>query len=93
MSQTERRWLTVAEVAALLSIHPKTASAWCLTHRLPAARIGGRGSWRIDRAKLEQDLERQIMNQRPAGALGDGAPRARGSWPACNTRGNRERAG
>ena len=58
----ERRWLTINEAAALLSIHPKTASAWCLTHRLPAARIGGRGPWRIDRLRLEENLDHQIKD-------------------------------
>ena len=90
----ERRWLTIAEAAALLSIHPKTASAWCLTHRLPAARIGGRGPWRVDRVRLEEDFARQIRDHGPAGVfLSCGAPRALGSRPALHTRGTRERAG
>jgi len=59
---TDRRWLTVSEAAVFLSINPKTCSAWCLTHRLPAARIGGRGPWRVDRLKLEDGLERQIKD-------------------------------
>ena len=89
---TERRWLTISEAAAFLSINPKTCSAWCLTHRLPAARIGGRGPWRVDRLKLEEGLERQIKDTRPAGVfLGSGAPRdALGSRPAFHPRGNRE---
>jgi hypothetical protein len=62
MDIRNRRWLTIADVAALLSINPKTASAWCLTHRLPAARIGGRGRWFIDRLKLEESLESQIKD-------------------------------
>jgi len=83
----ERRWLKVAEAAALLGINSKTVSLWCLTHRLPAARIGGRGPWRVDRFKLEADLESQITDiRRPAGALDDGVPRARGSRPALYTR-------
>ena len=89
----ERRWLTIREAAELLAINPKTASAWCLTHRLPAARVGGRGSWRVDRVKLEEDFERQIKdNSRPARVfLSSGAPRALGSRPALHTRGNREK--
>lgn len=61
-TSADRRWLTVAETSELLSINPKTCSAWCLTHRLPAARIGGRGPWRVDRIKLEDGLERQIKD-------------------------------
>jgi len=89
----ERRWLTIFEAAAFLSVNPKTASAWALSGRLPAARIGGRGPWRVDRVKLEESLERQIKDNRPAGAfLGSGAPRdALGSRPAFSARGNREK--
>lgn len=86
----ERRWLTVAEVAALLSIHPKTVSAWCLTHRLPAVRIGGRGPWRIDWRKVEEVLERQIQDNGPARALG--IEDARGSHLPFITKEDRERA-
>jgi hypothetical protein len=88
-----RRWLSVAEVSALLSINPKTASMWCLTHRLPAARIGGRGPWRIDRLRLEESLESQIKDIGSVGCFGSGAPRRRGAGPANNTRGQRERGG
>ena len=85
---TGRRWLKIAEISALLSINRKTASAWCLTHRLPAARIGGRGPWRIDRFEIEANLESQIRDTRPARVfLSSGAPRALGSRPALHTRG------
>jgi hypothetical protein len=89
---TERRWLTILEAAAFLCINPKTASAWALSGRIPAARIGGRGPWRVDRFRLEEGLERQIKQVRPAGVfLSSGAPRALGSRPALpHTRGNRE---
>ena len=59
---TGRRWLTISQAAAFLSINPKTASAWCLTHRLPAARIGGRGPWRVDLRRLEESLDSQIKD-------------------------------
>ena len=88
-----RRWLSVAEVSALLSVNPKTVSAWCLTHRLPAARIGGRGPWRIDRLRLEESLEAQIKNTGSAGFLGSGAPRRRGPCPAIHPKGQHERGG
>lgn len=86
-----RRWLRISEVAAMLSIHPKTISAWVLCGRIPAARIGGHGPWRVDRKRLEESLESQIQNQRPAGCLGGGAPRRRGACPALNTRGQSEK--
>jgi hypothetical protein len=56
----EKRWLTTGEISALLSINRKVVSTWCLSRRLPAARIGGRGPWRVDRFQLEKDLESQI---------------------------------
>jgi len=91
----ERRWLTIIEAAAFLSVNPKTASAWALSGRIPAARVGGRGPWRVDRLRLEEGLERQIKDNRPARVFSSsGAPRdALGSRPALHTRGNRERAG
>lgn len=89
---SERRWLTVAEVSDLLGVNPKTASAWCLTHRLPAARIGGRGPWRVDRLKLEEDLERQITTNRLA--AGSGRRVALGARPAqAIHEGHNERGG
>ena len=64
--RTQRRWLTIAQVSELISINRKTCSAWALSGRLPAARVGGRGPWRIDKLKLEEGLERQIKGNRPA---------------------------
>jgi hypothetical protein len=93
MSPTERRWLSVAQFSELYGFSTKVAAAWALSHRIPAARIGGRGPWRIDRLRLEEDLERQIKDNRPAGCLGGGAPRRLGSRPALHTRGQRERSG
>jgi len=89
MSPNERRWLTISEISELISVNPKTASAWALCGRLPAARIGGRGPWRIDRLKLEESLESQIKDIRSAGCLGAGTPRRRGACQASKTRGQR----
>lgn len=91
MNLERRRWLSVAEVSALLSIHPKTVSAWCLTHRLPAARIGGRGPWRIDRLRLEESLEAQIKDIGSAGWLGRGDPRRKGARRALRSKDHYER--
>lgn len=89
---TNCRWLTIRETAAFLSINPKTASAWCLTHRLPAARIGGRGPWRVDRLKLEADLESQTANNKLAAGSGRGV--ALGARPArALNEGHNERGG
>lgn len=90
--ESHHRWLKICDAAAMLSISPKTCSAWALSGRIPAARIGGRGPWRIDKLRLEEGLERQIKDNRPAGVfLSSGAPRALGSRSALHTRGNREK--
>jgi excisionase family DNA binding protein len=89
---TDRRWLTIHEAAALLSINPKTASAWCLTHRLPAARIGGRGPWRVDRVKLEENFERQIKDNGTAVPV-NVRPPLRAPGPPGFHRGRHERTG
>jgi excisionase family DNA binding protein len=44
MAEDAPSWLTIAEVAALLKIHPNTVRRLILTGRLPALRVGGRGS-------------------------------------------------
>lgn len=82
MSPTVRRWLSVAQFSELYGVNKKVAAAWALSGRLPAARIGGRGPWRIDNRQLELEMERQIIDHRSVGALGVGVPRARGSRPA-----------
>ena len=82
MSPTERRWLSVAQFSELYGLNRKVAAAWALSGRLPAARLGGRGPWKIDNRQVELDMERQIMGRRPVGALGVGIPRTRDSRPA-----------
>ena len=79
MSPTERRWLSIAQFSELYGVNRKVAAAWALSGRLPAARIGGRGPWKIDNRQVELDLERQILDRRSVGALGVGAPRTRAS--------------
>ena len=90
---TERRWLTILEAAAFLSVNPKTASAWALSGRLPAARIGGRGPWRIDRLRLEEGLERQIKDNRPGRETGGVVALRRYAPPRSTHKGQHERAG
>lgn len=64
---TESPWLTIAEAAAYLKVNPKTASAWALSGRIPAARIGGRGPWRIHKHRLDEYLNR--LEQQPGRAV------------------------
>ena len=48
------RFLTLAQVAEELSISMPQAYALVRSRELPAIQIGGRGQWRIERAKLEK---------------------------------------
>jgi len=65
----ERRWLTVREAAEYLGLSVKGAHDMASAGKLPAARIGR--LVRIDRQRLEADLERQTQGG-PAGILPKG---------------------
>ena len=69
MSQTERRWISVPEAAAIYSLHPKSVYQLCRKRLIPHTRIpslhGGRGQVRIDRVEFDQMLEeREIQAAR-----------------------------
>ena len=51
------RFLTLADVAEALNT--SSAQVYALVRRgdLPAIKIGGRGQWRVERAKLEEYIE------------------------------------
>ena len=53
------RFLTLADVAEVLNT--SSAQVYALVRRgdLPAIKIGGRGQWRVERAALEDYIERQ----------------------------------
>jgi len=57
----EKRWLTVSQAAEILQIHRKTAYSWAARGILPMVRISG--VLRVDRTRLEADLERQIKEK------------------------------
>ncbi|MEJ7743313.1 MAG: helix-turn-helix domain-containing protein [Nocardioidaceae bacterium] len=52
-AEDSRRFLTLADVADILNI--SAAQAYALVRRgdLPAIKIGGRGQWRVESARLE----------------------------------------
>jgi hypothetical protein len=57
----ERRWLTIPEAAEAYGLHPKSFYILCTKHLIPYARIpslrGGKGMIRIDRRKMDEQLE------------------------------------
>jgi excisionase family DNA binding protein len=57
----EKRWLTIAQAADLLSINRKTAYSWAARGILPTVRVGG--ALRVDKVKLESDFEHQIRQR------------------------------
>jgi excisionase family DNA binding protein len=55
---TEPRFLTLADVAAVLNISDSQTYALVRSGELPAIKIGGRGQWRVERAQLESYIQR-----------------------------------
>ncbi|WP_144121987.1 helix-turn-helix transcriptional regulator [Catellatospora sichuanensis] len=62
MTQPLSRFLTLEQVAEELST--STAQIYALVRRgeLPAIRLGGRGQWRVERARLE-DFIAQLYDE------------------------------
>lgn len=58
------RFLTLAEVAETLAT--SSAQVYALVRRgeLPAIKIGGRGQWRVERAQLEEFIQRMYAETR-----------------------------
>ena len=52
------RFLTLKQVAEELAISDAQVYALVRNGDLPAIKVGGRGQWRIERAKLEEYIER-----------------------------------
>lgn len=47
------QWLTVAQIAERLQVHPETVRRWLRDGRLPGRNFGGKGGYRV----RPQDLE------------------------------------
>jgi excisionase family DNA binding protein len=52
------RFLTLDDVAEVLNISTSQTYALVRNGELPAIKIGGRGQWRVERAKLEDYISR-----------------------------------
>jgi excisionase family DNA binding protein len=53
----ETRFLLLADVAAELNVSDSEVYHMVRSGELPAIKIGGRGQWRVERAKLEQYIQ------------------------------------
>ena len=58
MVNQPRRMLTIPEVAEELATSTAQITALVRRGDLPAFKLGGRGQWRIERAKLEEFIAR-----------------------------------
>jgi excisionase family DNA binding protein len=65
----EDPWLTVAQVAADLNIHPATVRVWIKAGRLAAVRAGR--TWRVRRSDLDRAL---LADASPASQAGVSLP-------------------
>jgi excisionase family DNA binding protein len=76
----ERRFLTLAEVAEVLSISSSQTYALVRSGDLRAIKVGGRGQYRVEIAELDAYIERmyaateQFIAQHPFGADAADAP-------------------
>lgn len=72
------RFLTLSDVADVLNISASQAYALVRNRELEAIKIGGRGQWRVERAKLESyinqmyDQTRQFLDDHPFVEASDG---------------------
>jgi excisionase family DNA binding protein len=71
------RFVTMKQVAEELSLSEAQVYALVRSKDLPAVRIGGRGQWRIERARLEEWIERlyrdteRFIDEHPFTGAGD----------------------
>jgi excisionase family DNA binding protein len=58
------RFLLLSDVADVLNISASQTYALVRSGELPAIKVGGRGQWRVERAKLEEYIERMYDETR-----------------------------
>ena len=54
---SQQRFLTLADVAEILSISVPQARAMVRSGERPAIQVGGRGQWRVEKVKLEEYIQ------------------------------------
>jgi excisionase family DNA binding protein len=54
------QWLTVAQAADILQIHPETLREWLRSGRIPATLLSRRAGYRIRASDLEAFLSRGV---------------------------------
>jgi excisionase family DNA binding protein len=94
-TQPAARFLTLADVAEILNISGSQTYALVRNKELEAIKIGGRGQWRVEHAKLEEyiarmyDQTRRFVEEHPFLDVSDSVLAApavpagpRSTWPA-----------
>ncbi len=61
---TTERFLTLTDVAEILNVSASQTYALVRNKELDAIKIGGRGQWRVERAKLEEYIARMYEQTR-----------------------------
>lgn len=61
MTETPR-FLTLADVATVLNTSSAQVYAMVRRGELPAIKIGGRGQWRVEGARLEEYIQQQYRS-------------------------------
>ena len=64
----EARFLLLSDVAAELNVSDSQVYHMVRSGELPAIKIGGRGQWRVERARLEEYIEQQVRRDGRLGA-------------------------
>lgn len=64
LGSDESRFMSLTDVAEVLSISATQAYALVRRDELVAIRVGGRGQWRVERAKLEDYIQQQYSATR-----------------------------
>ncbi len=54
---SDDRWLTVAQIAERLQVHPETVRRWLRDGRLRGRNFGGKGGYRVRERDLEEFLD------------------------------------
>lgn len=55
----EPRFLQLSDVAAELNVSDSQVYHMVRSGELPAIKVGGRGQWRVERARLEEYIQRK----------------------------------
>lgn len=67
----EQQFYTLADIAEILAISASQARAMVRSGELPAIQVGGRGQWRVEKARFQEWVE--LRHQETAQAVRSGA--------------------